>query len=374
MERKPEKIRILFTIPNFDTAGSGKALLNIATRLEKTNFEPHIACLHNRGHYFKVVEVSKIPIHIFEFTTSMTNRIKGLFQCWKISRQMKKINPHLIHSFHYAPDYSEALAACFAGIPWIYTKKNMNWGGKSKNGWKLRTFLAQHVIAQNDYMMEWFFPKSKKVTLIPRGVDTMQFSPKSKNEKLLKQYTISNTEKVIISVANLVPLKGIDVLIDAFEILFNKNSNIHLFIVGDKNNIYGKILEEKIIGLNAKDKIHLTGKIQDVIEYYSISDVFVLPSKRESCPVALMEAMACGIPVLASNIPGVQSILHLFKECFFPIGSEKILAEKLHLLIVEKNKLEENRDKLRHHIINNYSITKEVNKHDRLYSALLQKY
>ena len=64
-------------------------------------------------------------------------------------------------------------------------KKNMHWGGKSKNGWKLRTFLAQHVIAQNEYMIEWFFPQSPKVTLIQRGVDTIQFSPKSKNQKLL---------------------------------------------------------------------------------------------------------------------------------------------------------------------------------------------
>ena len=368
---KEKRIKILFTIPNFDTAGSGKALLNIAIRLDKTKFEPHICCSHNNGDFFEKVKSSGIPFHIFQTTTLMKPRLKGFINCLKISKYLKKLKVDLIHSFHYAPDYSEVLSAKIAGIPWIYTKKNMHWGGKSKNGWKLRTFLAKHVIAQNEYMIEWFFPQSPKVTLIPRGVDTIQFSPKSKNQKLLKQYTILNTEKVIISVANLVPLKGIDVLLDAFEILFNKNSNIHLFIVGDKNNIYGKILEEKIIGLNAKDKIHLTGKIQDVIEYYSISDVFVLPSKRESCPVALMEAMACGIPVLASDIPGVQSILHLFKECFFPIGSEKILAEKLHLLIVEKNKLEENRDKLRHHIINNYSITKEVDKHGRLYSALL---
>ena len=124
MERKPEKIRILFTIPNFDTAGSGKALLNIATRLEKTNFEPHIACSHNKGAFFNVVEGSGIPVHLLQTTTSMTNRFNGFLQCWKISRKMKEINPDMIHSFHYAPDYSEALAAWIAGIPWVFTKNN----------------------------------------------------------------------------------------------------------------------------------------------------------------------------------------------------------------------------------------------------------
>ena len=154
----PRRLKILFTIPNFDTAGSGRALLNIASRLNNKYFEPHIACLHDKGEFFVEVQESGIPVHIFQFTTDMGRRIIGIYRCWEISRQMKKISPHLIHSFHYAPDYSEVLAARMGGIPWIYTKKNMNWGGKSKNGWKLRSFLAKHIIAQNKTMVDMFFP------------------------------------------------------------------------------------------------------------------------------------------------------------------------------------------------------------------------
>ena len=98
MERKQKKIKILFTIPNFDTAGSGKALLNIAKRLDKKYFEPHIACLHDKGDYFKVVIESRIPVHIFQFMVPMEQRIKGLIQCYKISKQMKNIDPHLLNS------------------------------------------------------------------------------------------------------------------------------------------------------------------------------------------------------------------------------------------------------------------------------------
>ena len=143
--------------------------------MNKKYFEPHIACLHSRGEYFNVVNESGIPIHIFQFTASMSRRINGLYKCWEISRLMKKINPHIMHSFHYAADYSEALAARMAGIPWIYTKKNMNWGGKSKNGWKLRSFLAAHNLAQNTDMIRYFFPYLKNVSLVPRGVDTDEF-------------------------------------------------------------------------------------------------------------------------------------------------------------------------------------------------------
>ena len=115
-------------------------------------------------------------IHIFQFTNSMSNRISGIYKCWKISKRLREINPHLIHSFHYAPDYSEAIAARMAGIPWIFTKKNMNWGGKSKNGWRLRSFLACHIIIQNTDMKKEFYLSSLKTTLINRGVNLKEFS------------------------------------------------------------------------------------------------------------------------------------------------------------------------------------------------------
>ena len=219
-----EKIRILFTIPNFDTAGSGKALLNIAIRLDKNIFEPHIACLHDKGEFFNVVKKSKIPVHIFQFTKPMINRIKGLYMCWKVSRQFKKINPHIIHSFHYAPDYSEALSARIAKIPWIFTKKNMNWGGKSKNGWKLRSVLARHIIIQNIDMGKNFYPNSLKTTLIPRGIDIEEYKPRKKNDKLLNKYSITSNDKVVLCVANLVPVKGVEVLIQAFNILYEEDN------------------------------------------------------------------------------------------------------------------------------------------------------
>ncbi|SVD73835.1 uncharacterized protein METZ01_LOCUS426689 [marine metagenome] len=218
-ENLPRKWEILFTIPNFNTAGSGKALLNIASRLDSKYFEPHIACLHDKGELFNEVKKSGIPIHVFQFTAHMEKRIAGFIQCWGISRYFKKINPHLIHSFHYAPDYSEALAARMAGVPWIYTKKNMNWGGKSKNGWKLRTRLAHHVICQNRSMLDLFFKDSKKTSMIPRGIDIKEFKMQPPNSDLLTQLRIASNDKVIITVANLAPVKGIELLLESFEIL-----------------------------------------------------------------------------------------------------------------------------------------------------------
>jgi len=87
---KEKRIKILFTIPNFDTAGSGKALLNIAIRLDKTKFESQVACLHNRGDYFQEVKKSGIKIHLIDLYKNARPISKMLYECSNLSRIFKK--------------------------------------------------------------------------------------------------------------------------------------------------------------------------------------------------------------------------------------------------------------------------------------------
>ena len=364
------KWRILFTIPNFDTAGSGKALLNIASRLDNNLFEPHIACLHNKGDYFSVVESSGIPIHIFKFTSSMTNRIKGLINCWKISGQMKAINPNIIYSFHYAPDYSEGLAAKMAGIPWIFSKKNMNWGGKSKNSWILRSFLAKHIVILNTDMKKIFYPKSYKTTLIYRGIDLNEFSMNIKN-KSLQNIGIPQDSKVIMVVANLAPVKGIEYLIDAFKFINDEDNSTYLIIVGEKNNEYG-IRLQKMAKFTKSDKIIFLGKRSDVASVLQFADIFVLPTVYnkggEGLPVSLLEAMASGIPVLASNVSGNRDVLKSMPDQLFAPENVMKLADKLNWMLDLKNYKINQIVKNQLFIVQKYfSISLEVKRHSELF-------
>ena len=66
-------------------------------------------------------------------------------------------------------------------------------------------------------MMSDYFPNGKNVSLVPRGVNIEEFFPRDKNRKLMAKYKISKNEKVIITVANLVPVKGIEILLDTFS-------------------------------------------------------------------------------------------------------------------------------------------------------------
>src|SRR5690554_6463278 len=255
-----KKVRVLFTIPNFDTAGSGKALLNIALALDKNRFEPHILCRHDRGTFFKVVKDSGIPVHVFEYIPNERPILQMLKNCYKVSRKLKKISPDIVHSFHYSASYSEALAARIAGAKWVFTKKNMSWGGGSKNAWKLRSFLANKIAVQNTDMQKEFYPKSTKTVLIPRGVVLDKFKASAPLPKIREQMRTKEDERILICVANFVPVKGIETLIKAFISIAAQFPEWVLWLVGDDKNDYGQMLHNLVAELDVDSKIKFSGK------------------------------------------------------------------------------------------------------------------
>lgn len=368
------KIKILYTIPNFDTAGSGKALLNLALSLNKELFEPQIVCLNTKGNFFKVVEQSGVPVHVFNYLAKERPLHKMLIDCWKISRKFKKINPDIIHSFNYSSNYTEALAAKLAGIKWTFTKKNMSWGGSSKNSWKLRSFFANKIIVQNKDMIKQFYPNSTKTELIPRGVDIEKFKKTSPDSKIKEQMSTNEDQRVLICVANFVPVKGIEILIDAFENIHNDNPSWVLWLVGDDQNDYGLLLREKVKNLNLVEKIIFSGKQMDVKSYLNHAELFVLPTlaKGEGSPVALLEAMANGKVVIGSKVSGIKDQLENYSEHLFTPKSSDELAEKLYHFI-NLNSIDLNQLGMQfYNLVNkNYSIKVEVERHEYFYKSLL---
>jgi glycosyltransferase involved in cell wall biosynthesis len=368
------KAKILFSIPNFDTAGSGKALLNIASKLNKDVFEAHICCMHERGFLFQEVLNSAISVHIYPYLHSMIPRLQGFFLSLQKAQFYRRNAFDLVHSFHYGADYSEALSVRLAFRKWVFTKKNMSWGGKSKNAWKIRSALAHQIVVQNSDMLHEFYPDCKKCTLIMRGVDVEKFKMQVPDLSLKASMGIPLQNKVLICVANLVPVKGPELLIGAFRKLHDPENQFHLLIVGDDSSAYAKELKSLAIG---DERIIFTGKVSDVEKYLSMADIFVLPTldkgRKEGSPVSLLEAMSAEKYVIASDTSGIKDILAAFPDQLFPAGSEEALRIKLRdALTMEQEKRRELGRKLRKSVRDNFSIEREVSDHENMYAALLQ--
>lgn len=369
---KAEKIKILYTIPNFNTAGSGKALINVISKLDKRIFEPSICCRHDKGELFKKAEELNVPIYISPFTTVVKPRLKGIRNIIKLSKFFKKINPDIIHSYNYSDDYSEGLASKLSGIKWVYTKKNMGWGS---NAWKLRSKIADMIIPQNEEMIERLFYGYKKIKLIPIGIDINEFKLNGKDESVVKEFNLENSYPVIMSIANVIPIKGLDDLIKGFKLVLEDFENAKLIIVGENRTEYAMELNSLVKSLELQGKVLFTGRKSNINSFLSTSDLFILSSKKtgEGGPISILESMASGKITIGSDVPGIRDQFREFPEQLFESQNPGSIANKIINML---NKSDEEKELIKRRqkefIEKYYSIDNEVIKLQQIYIEIVK--
>ena len=365
MDKSNRKIKILYTIPNFNTAGSGKVLYDLVNGLDSVRFDIAIACNHKKGFFFKEVEALDLPIYIIESTVPLRPYYNLLFRIKPFKNFLKEHKFDIVHSWHWSSDWTEALAVRMSGAKWLYTKKAMGFNNKH---WKIRSYLANFIVTINNEMQA-YFPNKKQQALIPLGIDTEYYD----SEKVNTKTPITSTEFNMITVANLVPVKGIQILIKAVHKLNDKA--IKLTIVGDHENDYGKEMVALRDRLEMQSQVFFLGKQLDVRPYISASDLYVIPTldegRKEGMPMALVEAMCMGISVLGSNITGINFVLKDFENLLFQAGNVEALASKIQairsLSVQDRSNLG---TELRTYCIKHFSLHPFIEAHENLYLKL----
>lgn len=372
--RHDKKIRILFTIPNFNTAGSGRALINVISRLDRNLFEPCICCRHERGNLFSSAKELNVPIYISNFTAPTKPRIIGLKNVLKLSRFFKKINPDIIHSYNYSDDYSEALAARLSGIKWVYTKKNMGWGS---NAWRIRSKLANAIIPQNHEMVNTFFAGMNKCRLIPIGIDSSEFSVAGKDKCLIEKYGLSDSSPVVLTIANIIPIKGIEHLIRGFALILEDFEKAKLIIVGEDRTVYADRVKKSVSEMGISDKVIFTGKQNDIKKFFTVADIFMLSSVKtgEGGPISVLEAMSSGVLSYGSDVPGIRDMFRKSKDQLFESENPGSIANKIiNAMYLTEEEKRERIERQRQFITENYSIEKEAKQLKELYLNLVRNH
>ena len=363
------KIRVLYTIPNFDTAGSGKSVYDLVKHIDRERFEPEICCSRSDGPFFDEVKKLDVKIHIFPFKANYRPWLTFPFRVLKIRKFFKQHNFDIIHSWNWSSDFSEPLAARIAGIPYLYTKKAMGWGSRF---WVWKSKLSSKIIAVNQDIIDLYLHEMKhKVVRFPLAIDTQVYKPNAITSEISKSTFFGKEDFVILSIANLVEVKGIEILIQAVEVLEDKH--IKVLIVGNDTNDYGTRLKKEY---EKNPNIVFAGKQLEVRPYLQMADLFVIPTKdegrREGIPNAPLEAMATECVVLGSRVSGVKDVLNAFPDCIFEASNINELAEKIQMI---KTMSSEERSRLgkamRAEVIREFSIEEFLKRHETVYESVL---
>lgn len=149
---------------------------------------------------------------------------------------------------------------------------------------------------------------SFKIVSIPNGVDTDRFLPASPEirEKIRAELGLNAKEKAVLFSGRIVPRKGLDLLINSWTEVSAHHPEARLWILGSGKNQADSIekeLKERVRNENL-EHVHWLGETTEPENFYQAADIFVFPSRREGLSNTLLEAMACGLPSIASDIGG----------------------------------------------------------------------
>jgi teichuronic acid biosynthesis glycosyltransferase TuaC len=191
---------------------------------------------------------------------------------------------------------------------------------------------ADRIIAVSDATKDYVLSlgaKPKKVKVLHNGVDMVKFRPLAgKRMEMRRKLGIPESAIVVLTVRRLVYKNGVDTLIECANMAIKKNSHIVFLAVGkgpDSDSVKLRIAQ-----LGIEDNFKLAGFVSDadLPSYYNAADLFVLPSKSgEGLPLVALEAMACALPVIATDVGGIGEVLKEDYGKLVPPNQPELLAK-----------------------------------------------
>ncbi|MBI4239834.1 glycosyltransferase family 4 protein [Candidatus Uhrbacteria bacterium] len=199
-------------------------------------------------------------------------------------------------------------------------------------------FVTSFDYARASHLKYYFSKIEKKVYELPCSVDTDHFFPKEKSQALLQQYSLKPDEKIILFCGGLDTahyFKGVENLIASAAAL-PQTITYRLIIIGD--GYLKPVYQKRAVELGIEGRVLFVGSVKHEMlpEYYNLADCVALPSidSSEAFGIVLIEAGACGKPVIASSLPGVRSVVDHGKNGFLVTpNSIHELAEKLECIL-----------------------------------------
>lgn len=228
---------------------------------------------------------------------------------FKLRDLFRKMKVDSVHTHHVGPLFYGGIAARIAGIKQIIHTEHDAWHLESPKRAKMMKrlikFVKPIVVADANIVSNVVQNKLKieAPRVILNGINTLRFKPKNKTQAR-KKFGLPLNKKIIGCSGRLEKVKGQDNLIDA---IYSLPEKYHLAIAGTGS--LEKSLKDHTRELGLNDRVHFLGLVDDMPEFYSSLDLFCLPSLNEGFPLSTLEAQACGVRSIASDVGGSRETL-----------------------------------------------------------------
>jgi sugar transferase (PEP-CTERM/EpsH1 system associated) len=333
----PERTRILYLNHCMAMGGIENMIVDFTRLLPRGEFEPHVGVFEGGGSLEAVLGEERVPVHPLHKREGID---PGLI--WRLRRLLHRERIRVIHSHNY----SAWLYACIAarglrGMTHVHTEHSGVESFRRRYAaerWLSRFTTAVVAVSKHvhDVMIDEIRIAPRRVRLIYNGVDTTRFAPRAPvREAARRALGIAPDTVVIGIVARLAQVKNHEMLIRAFALLSGEpDSRARLVIVGDGPE--RAALEQLTQELGIGGRVFFLGERRDTPELLSAFDLYSLTSISEGMNLTLLEAMASGLPVVATGVGGNTEIVREGETGHLvPSGDVESLHQRLRRLALD---------------------------------------
>jgi len=295
------RVPIAVVMTSFDPGGTERQMIELVRRLDRDRWAVHVACLHARGAWLsRVVEAVE---SVAEFPITSFAAPGTLHQMWRFARWCRQHRIAVVHTTElYSNIFALVPAAC-AGVPVrIASRREINPDKTAAQiALQRAAYVFAHKVVANSRAaaerLAFERVPARKIAVVPNGLEARQFDVRR----------TSGPRRRVTVVANLRPEKGHDVLLDAALHVLRRFPDARFELVGG-----GTELETLLARVEARRMQHAVaflGHRDDVPARLAEADIFALPSRSEAFPNAVLEAMAAGLPIVASGVGGILELV-----------------------------------------------------------------
>lgn len=361
-------MNIAHVVLSLDCGGLEQVVVQLVKKQKKHGLEVSIICLEAKGGLAK--EVGDAGIQVYELDKAPGFHLNLVF---RLAKLLRKLSVDLVHSHNMGPLVYGSLAAFLTGKKCINTRHGRTDKKIPAIVWNLNSYVVPVSKDTKEYLLKHNRIAKRKINVIYNGIDLEKFHngfDRQDTIRLKQEIGLRDDSYIIGNVGRLAQEKDQATLLKAFRKLRKKEMNVELIFVGD--GPLREDLEKLVKKFELNDRVKFLGYRDDIPNLLNLFDTFVLSSYREGLSLSILEAMAAGKPVVATNVGGTREVVKeretgYLVPCGFPERIENAIA-RLHINPALADKMAQAGQKL---VSKQFSLEAMASQYENLYNKAL---
>ena len=360
-------VTVIVVLPVLDFGGIESRAAIQAEGMATSEFELRICCFGQDGAAADYIRTLGVPVDVLGVSPSVRNPLAT----WKLWRYLRRHRPVVLHAVSGSMTVHSLLASAVTRTPVRIVEEVgiPTRGPLGRRMFPLLYRLATRVIGVSDAVIEYLVAEDG----VPAGRAVRIYNAIEQRYIDHPRDKAPSGRWVVLSAGRLAPVKGHADLIRALAPLLNRDSDMELHIAGEGPE--RSSLEALAVRLGCSQRVRFLGQREDLPDLLAKADAFVLPSLSEGFGLAVVEAMAMGVPVIATKVGGVPEVVPSWAhEWLVPPGDDTPIRETVQRL---RSLAPENRDdlgvRLSEHATQQFSPARYIEELEQLYRELLEE-